>query len=114
MNQITLFQKALDIIDTPWEISEVSLDVENLRLNIRIKHSANDSFACPVCDRKGCYQQGYTNRTWRHLAFFQFATNINAQLPQIVCPECGANQIKVPWSGKGKSITHLYEMSMRA
>ena len=109
MQPEALFGMALGIVP-PWEVTEVSFSQEANRLDITIDFQRGATFACPVC---GAPAPAYdtTEKTWRHLNFFQYEAYLHARVPRVNCPNegCGVKQIQVPWARAGSGFTLLFE-----
>ena len=109
MQPEALFGMALGIV-SPWEVTEVSFSKESNRLDITIDFQRGATFACPVC---GAPAPAYdtTEKTWRHLNFFQYEAYLHARVPRVNCPNegCGVKQIQVPWARAGSGFTLLFE-----
>jgi transposase len=109
MQPEALFGMALGIV-SPWEVTEVSFSKESNRLDITIDFQRGSTFPCPVC---GALAPAYdtTEKTWRHLNFFQYEAYLHAFVPRVNCPNegCGVKQIQVPWSRAGSGFTLLFE-----
>jgi transposase len=50
-----------------------------------------------------------SERTWRHLNFFEHKTLLHARQPRIECPDHGVKTVEVPWSRSGSGFTLLME-----
>ena len=51
-----------------------------------------------------------SERTWRHLNFFQYKTFIHTHQPRIKCKEHGVKTVEVPWAARpGSGFTLLFE-----
>ena len=109
MQPETLFGMALGIV-SPWEVTEVSFSKESNRLDITIDFQRGSTFPCPTC---GAPAPAYdtTEKTWRHLNFFQYEAYLHAFVPRVNCPNegCGVKQIQVPWARTGSGFTLLFE-----
>jgi len=109
MQPEALFSMALGIV-SPWEVTEVSFSKESNRLDITIDFQRGSTFPCPVC---GALAPAYdtTEKTWRHLNFFQYEAYLRAFVPRVNCPNegCGVKQIQVPWARAGSGFTLLFE-----
>ena len=109
MQPEALFGMALGIV-SPWEVTEVSFSKESNRLDITIDFQRGATFACPVC---GAPAPAYdtTEKTWRHLNFFQYEAYLHARVPRVNCPNegCGVRQIQAPWARAGSGFTLLFE-----
>jgi transposase len=109
MQPEALFGMALGIV-FPWEVTEVSFSKESNRLDITIDFQRGSTFPCPIC---GSSAPAYdtTEKTWRHLNFFQYEAYLHAFVPRVNCPNegCGVKQIQVPWARAGSGFTLLFE-----
>lgn len=109
MQPEALFGMALGIVP-PWEVTGVDFSKESNRLDITIDFQRGATFACPVC---GAPAPAYdtTEKTWRHLNFFQYEAYLHAWVPRVNCPNegCGVKQIQVPWARPGSGFTLLFE-----
>jgi transposase len=109
MQPEALFGMALGIV-SPWEVTEVSFSKESNRLDITIDFQRGATFPCPVC---GALSPAHdtTEKTWRHLNFFQYEAYLHARVPRVNCPNegCGVKQIQVPWARAGSGFTLLFE-----
>lgn len=109
MNPETLFGMAIGIT-SPWEVEGIEFSKESKRLDIKIGFQRGATFACPVC---GAPAPAYdtSEKTWRHLNFFQYETYLTARVPRVKCPnvDCGVKQISVPWARAGSGFTLLFE-----
>ena len=109
MNPEALFAVALGITP-PWEVVGVEFSQENKRLDIRIDFPRGAQFACPVCGASAPVHDT-TEKSWRHLNFFQYEAYLTARVPRVKCPNagCGVKQIQVPWARPGSGFTLLFE-----
>jgi len=109
MQPEALFGMALGITP-PWEVTEVNFSKESNRLDITIDFQRGATFPCPVC---GALAPAHdtTEKTWRHLNFFQYEAYLHARVPRVNCPNagCGVKQIQVPWARAGSGFTLLFE-----
>lgn len=104
-----LFGTALGIV-SPWRVEGIEFSKESKRLDISINFERGAMFPCPVC---GALTPAYdtTEKTWRHLNFFQYEAYLTARVPRVNCPNsgCGVKQISVPWARSGSGFTLLFE-----
>ena len=112
METLNLFTAALNLSE-PWQVEKVDFrKTENgkLELHIDIGFKKGGTFACPV-DGCGETVTAYdsSERTWRHLNFFQYKTFIHARQPRIKCKEHGVKTVDVPWARPGSGFTLLFE-----
>ncbi len=114
MNPESLFGIALGITP-PWEVEGIEFSKENKRLDIKIGFQRGATFPCPVC---GSPAPAYdtTEKTWRHLNFFQYEAYLTARVPRVKCPnaDCGIKQVAVPWARAGSGFTLLFEALVMA
>ena len=109
MRDNDLFQLALGIT-SPWFVASSTFDATKKRLDIGVDFKAGSRFACPDCKGDGCPVHDTTEKTWRHLDFFQHQAFLTARVPRVTCGKCGVRQVDVPWSRKGSGFTLLFEM----
>lgn len=114
MNPESLFGVALGIV-TPWQVEGVEFSKETKRLDIRINFRRGAMFPCPVCGTLVPVHDT-TEKTWRHLNFFQYDAYLTARVPRVNCPNsgCGVKQISVPWARSGSGFTLLFEALIMA
>lgn len=114
MNPEALFAVALGITP-PWEVVGIDFSPEGKRLDIKFDFQRGAQFACPVC---GAPASAYdtTEKTWRHLNFFQYEAYLIARVPRINCPNqgCGIKQVPAPWARTGSGFTLLFEALVMA
>lgn len=111
METTNLYTAALGL-EKPREVRKVEFQQKDneLELHIEISFAKGSSFDCPVdgcTERAGAYDT--TERTWRHLDFFQYKTYIHARVPRVDCKIHGSHTVKVPWARKGSGFTLLFE-----
>jgi transposase len=109
MIETEIFGLALGVKGTPWEVVDVKLDTEAARLDIHLDFPPGTRFArrgdgqlCPVYDT--------SQKTWRHLNFFQYECFVHAWVPRIDGgPVEGVQLVEVPWARPGCGFTLLME-----
>ena len=112
METIDLFTAALNLSE-PWQVEKVDfrpVEGGKLELHIDIGFTEGGRFSCPV-DGCGETATAYdtSERTWRHLNFFQYKTFIHARQPRVKCGEHGVKTVEVPWARLGSGFTLLFE-----
>lgn len=114
MNTESLFAVALGVAP-PWEVEGVSFSKENKRLDLKIGFLRGATFACPVCGTAAPVHDT-SEKSWRHLNFFQFETYLTARVPRVKCPNTdhGVKQVSVPWARAGSGFTLLFEALVMA
>ena len=108
MRDNDLFQLALGIT-SPWFVASSAFDGAKKRLDIGVDFKAGSRFACPDCGADDCPVHDTTEKTWRHLDFFQHQAFLTARVPRITCTKCGVKQVGVPWARKGSGFSLLFE-----
>jgi len=109
MDEKQLFGLALGLTP-PWFIDKVAFDPGQKRLDLFPDFQRGSKFACPECGPgEGCPVHDTTEKTWRHLDFFQHQAFLTARVPRIDCPTHGVRLINVPWARPGSGFTLLFE-----
>lgn len=95
-------------LQSPWKVTGVDLDVDALRVDIRVVYES-ESGQCPECG-KACkvYDQS-AERSWRHLDTMQFGTYLHSKSPRIKCGQHGVKTMSLPWAAKHSGFTLLFE-----
>lgn len=108
MRDVDVFQQALGLTP-PWRVEDVEFDAERGRLDLYLDFPAGSEFTCPVCEREDCRAYDTTEKTWRHLNFFEHRAYLHARVPRVECAECGVKLARVPWAREGSGFTLLFE-----
>lgn len=107
----SLFSKALGIED-PWKIMGVGFDSKNKRLEIRVDFVRGSTFEC-IDEETGESKQykayDTTEKTWRHLNFFEHECYLIVRTPRIKPDSGGIKLVMPPWSGVVSGFTLLFE-----
>ena len=103
-----LFQLALNIQD-PWFIDRIEFVPDEKRLDLWIDFIPCSEFDCPKCERTECKAYDTSDKTWRHLNFFQYKCYLHCRVPRVECKKCGIHQAKVPWTRKNSGFTLLMD-----
>lgn len=96
-------------LTAPWAVSDVEIDTEKLRLNIKVATARGSKLPCPICGKLCPKEDHREERSWRHLDTMQFETFIICRIPRINCQEHGVKSVDVPWSGEYSRFTLLFE-----
>ncbi len=107
MNEKELFRAALGL-SPPWFVARIEFSEESRRLDIHLDFPKGSLFACPVCGKPSSVHDT-SERTWRHLNFFQHETYLHARQPRVDCDEHKVRTAEVPWSRPGAGFTLLFE-----
>ncbi len=99
-------------IQSPWKLIEQRLETDKNphELHLEVKAERGAKHPCPECGND-CSAHDFSEKTWRHLNFFQHHCYIHASVPRVKCPEHGVKQIEVPWARKGSAFTLLFEQA---
>ncbi len=108
MNKLAKHYSLLLGLDAAWEVSDVSLCLEENRLEILLSHVAGP-VVCPECSSQCSIADHAPERTWRHLDTMQFETRLRARVPRADCKACGVKTTSVPWAGKHSRFTLMFE-----
>ena len=112
--QAELFAKAL-LIEKPWFVDKIEFDQGKGRLDITIDFERGSMF---LFEDKSLSINGYfkaydtTEKTWRHLNFFQYECYLHARIPRIDAGNGVIRQVKAPWEGLSNGFTLLFESFM--
>lgn len=104
-----LFTLALQL--TPeWKVSACELDQVAPRLTLKLDFAPGSRFPVPGASHQLlCPVHDTTEKTWRHLGFFQYQTELVARVPRIRTPEGKVAQVEVPWARPGSGFTLMME-----
>ena len=108
MRDVDLFQKALGLV-WPWRVDHTEFDSKERRLDLHIGFEPGGTFACPECGQEGCKAHDTTEKSWRHLNFFQHESYLHVRTPRVRCDQCGVKLVEVPWARMGSGFTLLFE-----
>jgi len=99
-------------LKAPWKLVEQRLDTDKNphELHLDVKAERGAKYPCPVCGRASSAHD-FSEKTWRHLNFFQHHCYIHASVPRVKCPEHGVKQVDVPWARPGSAFTLLFEQA---
>src|SRR6266516_1019973 len=113
MRDLELFSRALGLQE-PCRVVETSFDAGQRRLDLRLDFEPGARFGCPVCERSGCAVHDTSEKSWRHLDFFQQQAYLTARVPRVRCPEQGVRQVELAWAREGSGFTLLFEALLMA
>lgn len=103
----SLFKQALKL-EEPWRATKIEFSEGRKRVDIYIDFPKGSVFKCPRCGREAkAYDT--TEKTWRHLNFFQYESYLKVRVPRVDCKEDGPLQVEVPWARSDADLTLLFE-----
>jgi transposase len=111
LTQKDLFAKAL-LIEKPWYIHEIQFDQQAGKLEIWIDFERGSTFYYEDQELsvKGEFKAyDTTQKTWRHLNFFQYQCYLHAWIPRVDVGDGKVRQVRVPWEGHTAGFTLLFE-----
>ncbi len=109
MNKLTEHYTQLLGLDASWEVSRVTLSLEDKRVEIHLRHSGKGYLPCPECNAECVIADHAPERAWRHLDTMQFETLLRARVPRTKCAKCGVKTSTVPWADKYSRFTLMFE-----
>ncbi len=113
MRDLDLFQRALGL-EEPWRVVGSEFDVAERRLELRLDFPRGSRFPCPEGDCAECEVHDTSEKSWRHLDFFQHQAYLVARVPRVRCPEHGVRQVALSWVRPGSGFTLLFEALLMA
>lgn len=106
-----LFAQAL-FIRSPWFVQEIDLDIKKGELNILIDFERGSEFEYEDKELgiKGQFKAyDTTEKTWRHLNFFQYKCYLTAHVPRVNLGNGKVRQVTTPWEGESSGFTLMFE-----
>lgn len=108
MDNLELFKAALGLQE-PWTVVGMDFDPSARRLDLHLDFARGSRFGCPEGDEQACPVHDTSEKTWRHLDFFQHQAYLHARAPRITCPTHGVRQVALPWARPESGFTLLFE-----
>ena len=111
LSQKDLFAKAL-LVEKPWFVHDINFDQAAGKLEIWIDFEQGSSF---YYEDKELGIEGHfkaydtTEKTWRHLNFFQYQCYLHAWIPRVDLGNGKIRQVQAPWEGHAPGFTLLFE-----
>jgi len=104
-----LFTLALQL--TPeWKVAACRLDAAAHQLTLHLDFVPGSRFPAPGAEHQLlCPVHDTVEKTWRHLDFFQYQTELVARVPRVKTPEGQVVQVEVPWARPLSGFTLLFE-----
>jgi len=113
MNSEHLFKMALGI-ESPWEVVAVNFKTAGITQELHIEVNFKKGSLFPDEHGELCSVHDTTQKTWRHLNFFQHACYVHCRVPRIKNKEGKVSLVQVPWSRPGSGFTLLFEAYVMA
>jgi len=111
LTQKDLFAKAL-LVEKPWFVHDINFDQTGGKLEIWIDFERGSSFYYEDKELgiKGHFKAyDTTEKTWRHLNFFQYQCYLHAWIPRVDLGNGKIRQVQAPWEGHAPGFTLLFE-----
>jgi len=106
-NQL-LFQAALGLQE-PWKVEGIEFSEDEGLLRISLGFERGARFPDPEDSETLCPVHDVSEKTWRHLDFFQHRTELTARVPRITRADGKVRQVELPWARPGSGFTLLFE-----
>ena len=84
MQDKELFKQLLGLKGA-WEVTEVKVDCEKVRVDIWVKWPSLEQVSCPECGKTYGVYDHREERQWRHLDTMQFQTILHCNIPRVKC-----------------------------
>ena len=110
LTQKDLFAKAL-LVEKPWFVHDINFDQNAGKLEIWIDFERGSSFYYEDKELgiKGHFKAyDTTEKTWRHLNFFQYQCYLHAWIPRVDLGNGKIRQVQAPWEGHAPGFTLLF------
>jgi transposase len=85
-------------LEDPWFVDDVSMSLNDRRIDISLAQKEGRLWRCPKCDTELALYDHSEARTWRHLDTGGFQTFLCARPPRVECPDHGVLQVLLPWA----------------
>jgi len=109
MDAKDLFTLALQL-SPEWKVSDCHLDQPARRLTLKLDFQLGSKFCAPGADHQLlCPVHDSVEKSWRHLDFFQYQTQLVARVPRVKTPEGRVVQVEVPWARPGSGFSLMFE-----
>jgi transposase len=109
MDAKDLFTAALQL-SAEWRVTDCQLDQQAKRLTLKLDFQPGSKFPAPGAGHQLlCPVHDTVEKTWRHLDFFQYQTELVARVPRVQTPEGKVLLVEVPWARPGSGFTLLFE-----
>lgn len=80
MDEKSLYAHILNLT-APWQVKSLTLDENAGSVTVTVGIAENIQLTCPTCG-KSCPVHDHRHRKWRHLDTCQFATTVEADVPE--------------------------------
>ena len=100
MRDVDIFQMALGLTP-PWEVESCEFSPEKKRLDIRLSFPRGSVFVCPECGKGGLTAYDTTDKSWRHLNFFQHEARLSARAPRVKREHAASGRSPCPGPARG-------------
>lgn len=87
-------------LSSPWFVE--SSEILEGELHLRINFKSGSKF-------DGCAVHDTSERTWRHLNFWQYPTYLHARVPRVIGEDGKVGTVDIPWARAGSGFTAMFE-----
>jgi transposase len=108
MQDTALFAQLLGLRH-PWKVHEITPDLDNKSIRVRIEWQKGEKGPCSVCQKPCQVYDHREERAWRHLDTMQFKTLLICPVPRVDCKVHGIKSLQVPWADMKGRFTMLFE-----
>ena len=100
------------MVEKPWFVHEIQFDQNTGKLEIWINFDRGSTFYYQ--DKESGIEGHFkaydtTEKTWRHLNFFQYQCYLHAWIPRVDLGNGKFRQVQAPWEGHAAGFTLLFE-----
>lgn len=99
---------------SPWVVTDVKIQTQNLVVDVFIEYERGSRFACPHCGTESKVHDGAFKRI-RHLDIFEYRCYLNIKVPRVKCEKDGVSVAHADfWGRQGSHYSQKFEaMVMR-
>jgi len=95
-------------LEKPWRVKCLEIDHEARKARLRVECEVT-TWVDPSTGQ-ALHIHGWQERTWRHLDFWQYETELIARVPRVRHPQTGETMmVSVPWAGPRSRWTVAFE-----
>lgn len=107
-NSTELFKLALGV-SAPWKITEIEFKEANRTKELHVSIDFERGAKFPSATGELCNVYDTTQKTWRHLNFFEHSAYLHCRVPRIKTGAGNVELVQVPWARQNSGFTLLFE-----